>query len=504
MASNARVPAEAPAWKPHQAKPATTPSSITPRNARFTDAISDDAPSVSPATTRARRSSGGPAIRDMTPHTDRRGRLMQAVRAAHWCLPRLCDRSDAAHRGIPGQRDCTRAAPSPAGAAVPDAFHHRPRRYVTYWLRSPRPPPSVRAHGFRTAPPFLRPAATPSLRHRILPVAPGRRPGMNRRGFVALGSSALGGLLVYVYFPPTGRERSGDGEVGAAAPGVALGAFVEVAADGIVTIAAKNPEIGQGVKTTLPMLVAEELDVDWSAVRVVQADLDPRFRDQFAGGSTAVSSSWLPLRRAGAAARYALVSAAAQQWGVAAADCRTEHGEVVHGASGRRAGYGALAAAAASVAVPADVPLKDPSAFRIIGTRVPGVDTPAIVRGEARFGLDASVPGMLVAILARPPFGASVASVDDRAAPGGVRRPAGGGGAALAEPDASHRRRGGGGRLHLGGPARPGRAHGALDGTRRPRRRHRVAIVMVRSGGFTTAPTTTPAAWPHCSRWRRP
>ncbi len=247
---------------------------------------------------------------------------------------------------------------------------------------------------------------------------------MNRRGFVALGSSALGGLLVYVYFPATGRERSGDGEVGAAAPGVALGAFVEVAADGIVTIAAKNPEIGQGVKTTLPMLVAEELDVDWSAVRVVQADLDPRFRDQFAGGSTAVSSSWLPLRRAGAAARYALVSAAAQQWGVAAADCRTEHGEVVHGASGRRAGYGALAAAAASVAVPADVPLKDPSAFRIIGTRVPGVDTPAIVRGEARFGLDASVPGMLVAILARPPFGASVASVDDRAslAVSGVRR----------------------------------------------------------------------------------
>jgi isoquinoline 1-oxidoreductase beta subunit len=232
-----------------------------------------------------------------------------------------------------------------------------------------------------------------------------------RRQFLRTGAGAAGGLLVAVTLPDAARRALAAGP--GTAPGAALTAFVEIAPDGTITIAAKNPEIGQGVKTALPMIVAEELDAAWERVRVVQADLDPRFGDQFAGGSTAISENWTALRRAGATARQLLIAAAAQRWGVEAGTCVTEPGVVVHRASGRRLEYGALAAAASRLPVPEEVPLKDPAAFRLIGTRVGSTDGLGIVTGAVRFGLDTRVPGMRFACVARAPFGCQVERIDE-------------------------------------------------------------------------------------------
>ena len=244
---------------------------------------------------------------------------------------------------------------------------------------------------------------------------------MRRRDFVQVSATAAGGVLVAVAIPARLRDA-----LAAASPpaGSSLGAFVEIAADGTVTIASKNPEIGQGVKTSLPLLVAEELDVPWQRVRVVQAGLDPRYGDQGAGGSTAVSENWNGLRKAGATARHLLIAAAATRWGVAPSACRVDAGVVVHPPTGRRLSYGALAADAARIPVPDDVVLKDPSHFRLIGTRVAGVDNAAIVTGRATYGLDARVPGMLHACVLHPPFGHRLASVDTARAERlpGVRR----------------------------------------------------------------------------------
>ena len=244
---------------------------------------------------------------------------------------------------------------------------------------------------------------------------------MRRRDFVHVSATAAGGLLVSVTLP-SGLRRA----LAADAPPAtsSLGAFVEIAADGMVTIASKNPEIGQGVKTSLPMLVAEELDIPWERVRVVQAGLDPRYGDQGAGGSTAVSENWAGLRKAGATARHLLVAAAAQRWAVEPSTCDVDSGSVVHRPSGRRLSYGALAAAAARLPVPTDVALKEPSRYRLIGTRVPGVDNAAIARGRATYGIDARVPGMLHACVLHPPFGHRLAAVDSRRAEqvAGVRR----------------------------------------------------------------------------------
>ena len=247
---------------------------------------------------------------------------------------------------------------------------------------------------------------------------------LDRRSFVRIGATAAGGLAVTVWFPTAARAANGNSVPEPPAAAAQIGAFVEIEADGIVTIVAKNPEIGTGTKTALPMIVAEELDVSWDRVRVVQASLDPRFGGQFTGGSTGVSSNWSGLRRAGAAARYALVAAAAARWGVEHGACHTDHGTVIHTATGRRLGYGELAAEAAAVRLPADVPLKREGDFRLIGTRVGNVDARAIARGTQRFGIDVSLPGMLIASIAHAPFGATVASVDDARALAvpGVRR----------------------------------------------------------------------------------
>jgi isoquinoline 1-oxidoreductase subunit beta len=177
---------------------------------------------------------------------------------------------------------------------------------------------------------------------------------LSRRGFLTIGLSASGGLLISTVLAPRLRAAApvvralGGADAVEEVSGAAFGAFIEIATDGIVSIAAKNPEIGQGVKTSLPMIVAEELDADWANVRVVQVDLNERrYGDQFAGGSTAISENWTTLRQAGATARHLLVAAAAQRWGVDASSCATAHGRVTHRASGRTLSYGELASDAA-------------------------------------------------------------------------------------------------------------------------------------------------------------
>jgi len=236
----------------------------------------------------------------------------------------------------------------------------------------------------------------------------------SRRLFLKAGAAAGGGFMLQAVLPPlAGRAFAAPEAV--AAP---LNAFVRIAPDGIVTIMSKNPEIGQGIKTMLPMVIAEELDADWKSVRIEQASLDEaKYGRQFAGGSMATPLNYEPLRRVGAAARQMLVAAAAQGWGVPAAECVASAGVVSHPKSGRSLGYGALAATAATIPVPdlATVAVKDPKDFKIIGQPVPGVDTPKIVTGQPLFGIDVELPGMLYAVFHKcPVFGGTLktANVD--------------------------------------------------------------------------------------------
>ena len=189
-------------------------------------------------------------------------------------------------------------------------------------------------------------------------------------------------------------------------------------------------EMGQGVATSLPMLLAEELEADWSKVRIEFAPADkaytnPLFGMQGTGGSTSVRAAWMPLRKAGAAAREMLISAAALTWGVDRSTCRAAKGAVIHGPTQHRLTYGGLVAKAATLPVPRDVPLKPSKDWKILGTSVRRLDTPPKVDGSAQFGIDVRVPGMLVAVVARcPAFGGKVAKFDATKANAvpGVRR----------------------------------------------------------------------------------
>src|SRR5690606_16097369 len=198
--------------------------------------------------------------------------------------------------------------------------------------------------------------------------------------------------------------------------------------DNAITLIAQNPEIGQGVKAMLPMLIADELDADWSRVTIEQGDFDPAsFSGQFAGGSNATPSHWLPMRRVGAAARALLVSAAAEARGVPESACSTRASVVHHRASGRSRTYGELGSEAAALTPPdlESVSLKDPSQFRIIGTNVHNVDNLAIVTGRPLYGIDMTLPGMLHAVYVKcPVFGGRVAgaNLDEIRALPGVRR----------------------------------------------------------------------------------
>jgi isoquinoline 1-oxidoreductase beta subunit len=232
---------------------------------------------------------------------------------------------------------------------------------------------------------------------------------IGRREFLKLFGVAGTGLVIGI--------RLGAGEALAAestAAGFAPNAFLRIDANGSVTIWVTRSELGQGPRTALPMLVAEELEADWRRVRIEPAILDRKYGNQGTGGSMSVRESWIPLRKAGAAAREMLIAAAAAAWAVPPSACHARAGEVIHAKSGRRLAYGALVKRAARLPVPADPPLKEPKDFRILGTPVARLDTPSKVDGSARFGLDMKVPGMLFAAVARSPvFGGSPASVDD-------------------------------------------------------------------------------------------
>ena len=237
--------------------------------------------------------------------------------------------------------------------------------------------------------------------------------GVSRRLFLRSGALAGGGLMLGLHvFAKSMQELELADPVN-----FEPNAFIRIEPNGLVTIMAPNPEVGQGVKTSLPMLVAEELDADWETLKIEQAPLDTnKYKRQVAGGSGSTPSSWESFRRAGATARFMLVTAASRRWGIPAEECRTEKGFVFHNLTGRRLSYGELAAEAAAVQPPADVVLKKPEDYRLIGTRVRNVDSQKIVTGQVRFGIDTRREGMLFAMVARPVFGKVLESYDDSAA----------------------------------------------------------------------------------------
>jgi isoquinoline 1-oxidoreductase beta subunit len=235
---------------------------------------------------------------------------------------------------------------------------------------------------------------------------------MDRRAFLRVSALAGGGLMLAVYADPIEELLAQRGP----APQFVPTAFIKIDPSGAVTIMAKNPEVGQGVKTSLPMLIAEELDVKWSDVKIAQADLAPEsYGGQVAGGSSATPTNWDPLRRVGAAGRAMLITAASQAWSVPESECRASESRVTHAPSKRSASYGELASKAATVTPPdlKSVRLKDPKDYRIIGTNVRGVDVPSIVTGKPVFSIDFTLPGMQYAVFQKAPvFGAKVASAN--------------------------------------------------------------------------------------------
>jgi isoquinoline 1-oxidoreductase subunit beta len=246
---------------------------------------------------------------------------------------------------------------------------------------------------------------------------------VSRRDFVKAGAVAGAGLVLSIYLPGCGRGET-VARAGARAPATPTflpNAWLRIGPDGWVTVLVDRSEMGQGVDTSLPMLLAEELDADWKQVRVEHAPAGEQYINstmgiQGTGGSSSVRAAFKPLREAGAKARAMLVAAAAQTWGVDAAGLKTANGMVI-GPEGKKLSYGELAEKAATMPVPDKVELKDPKDWKLIGTRVPRVDLTPKVTGTAGFGIDATAPGMLTALVARPAvFGGKVKSFNATAA----------------------------------------------------------------------------------------
>ncbi|HRG09264.1 MAG TPA: molybdopterin-dependent oxidoreductase, partial [Cyclobacteriaceae bacterium] len=238
----------------------------------------------------------------------------------------------------------------------------------------------------------------------------------SRRDFLKLGLTAGGGLMLsFNWSDSVASIMNTSGE--ALAANVDFNSYLSISPDDVVTIFSPNPELGQNIKTSFPMVVAEELDADWKKVKVVQAALDVKKYDrQLTGGSGAVPHSWERLRKAGATARQMLIEAAAKKWNVAASTLSTANGFVIH-PNGTKLSYGSLATDAAALTVPTDVKLKNPKDFKLIGTAVPNVDNKEMVTGKPLYGLDFYREGMLHAMIQRPPaFGTKIKSVDATAA----------------------------------------------------------------------------------------
>jgi len=230
---------------------------------------------------------------------------------------------------------------------------------------------------------------------------------LSRRDFLTAGVAAGAGLVIGFYLP--------HGSSSAGQQPFAPNAYLKIATDGKITIVVARSEMGQGIRTSLPMILAEELEADWKQISIEQAGASTLYGDQTTGGSASVRTTWDPMRKAGAAAREMLIAAAALGWGVPRDQCKAERNTVVHSGSNRRLTYGELASKAATLPIPADTPLKQAKNYTIVGKAIPRLDVPSKVDGTAEFGIDFRVPGMKYAVLARCPVtGGKVASFDDK------------------------------------------------------------------------------------------
>src|SRR5258706_14473369 len=238
-------------------------------------------------------------------------------------------------------------------------------------------------------------------------------PVLNRRDFLRTGAAGGTALVIGFHLPPAAfLSQSADQEEKTSNP---FDAWVRITRDNHVTLILGKSEMGQGIMTALPMILAEELCVDWKQVKVQQAPTDPKIYDLGTGGSGSVAGSWLPLRRAGAAAREMLVAAAAKKWEVTPDTCKAQNGQVVHGHPQRYVSYGELVEAASKLPIPNlnTVPLKNSDDFTVVGHDTRRFEGRDKATGAAKFGIDSRVPGMLFAVVARcPVFGGKVASFD--------------------------------------------------------------------------------------------
>ena len=234
---------------------------------------------------------------------------------------------------------------------------------------------------------------------------------LSRRKFIQTSAAVGGGLLLGFYLPAFGKFKSAGI---ATPPNFSPNAFIRIGTDDIITVIVNHSEMGQGVFTSLPMLIADELEADWSKIRIEPSGVDPVYNNPYTGiqntgFSTTILVEWDRFRKAGATGKYMLIAAAAQTWNVDAASCKAERGVVIHKDSGRKLSYGQLVEKAATIAAPQEVKLKDPKDFTFIGKPVKRLDTPEKINGTAIFGIDVKVPGLLTALIARTPvFGGKV------------------------------------------------------------------------------------------------
>ena len=249
-----------------------------------------------------------------------------------------------------------------------------------------------------------------------------RKQTLKRRTFLKTSTLAGAGFAIGFTFDPFVSLATGSGPSVSRTKGAELGLWVRIASDGTITLIAPSSEMGQGVNTSLSMIIAEELEADWQSIKTETAPAHSDYKNpnnplQFTGGSSSLRGFWEPLREVGAAAREMLKTAAAQKWDVPVNECEAKSGKILHKKSGREIGYGELAEAAGKLDVPSDPVLKSPEDYELIGKPVTRLDLPAKVTGSAQFGIDVRIPGMLFATVRQSPvFEGEVLSFDETAA----------------------------------------------------------------------------------------